>query len=204
MSTSPFFFFEDFKFDQAKILEFVENIPESQWLNPTAVKQQVEDVGIHIPHLQSDSPHAGEWWITTSKHTDFSSCSELQKTIDYFRQTGSPAFHSIVIKKSKKGYFQPFCALIQNPSVDKKMGVVRTFDIIIPVKGGFKESPLQARYQPTGEVFTLTPKGKAFMVSTAYDWHYSWLETVEDFRYTLHLRGVMPNTLEQMQKLYAH
>ena len=38
------------------------------------------------------------------------------------------------------------------------------------------------------------------MVPVDDHWHYSWKETVYDYRYTVHIRGKYPVTYESMKK----
>ena len=136
MTNYPFFYFYDLEFDADKILEFVNTIPQDQWIGP--------HIGNYDPDVEVE-PHRADnkLWTANNRDTDFTACEE-----------------------------------------------------------GFVESPLEAIDTKTGEHYSLVPKGLAFMVPNDPTWHYSWLETIYDFRYTLHLRGVMPQTYEKMKELY--
>ena len=195
VSEYPFFYFYDLKFDQSKILEFINTIPENEWVGP------------HIGNYDSEvevTEHLADnnLWTANNIDTDFTKCEEINKIANYFSPNGRKFYKGIMIKKSAKGFRSPFHPLMQNLWFDKKHNIQRTFDIIVPIQGGFNESPLEAIDTKTNEHFTLVPKGLAFMVPNDPSWHYSWCETVHDFRYTVHLRGVMPVRHEMMKGYY--
>ena len=191
MTNYPFFYFYDLEFDADKILEFVNTIPQDQWIGP--------HIGNYDPDVEVE-PHRADnkLWTANNRDTDFTACEEINKIAKYF----DTHYMSMMIKKSINGFNAPFHPLMQNADYDKKYNIVRTFDIIVPIQGGFVESPLEAIDTKDGEHYSLVPKGLAFMVPNDPSWHYSWLETIYDFRYTLHLRGVMPQTYEKMKELY--
>ena len=195
MKNYPFFYFYDLNFDATALREFVNTIPDEDWIGP------------HIGNYDSDievTKHTADeqLWTANNTKTDFSKCQEINKISKYFTPTNRKFYQGMMIKKSRKGFKSPFHPLMQNLDYDKKHNIVRTFDIIVPIQGGFKESPLEAIDTKTNEHYTLVPKGLAFMVPNDPSWHYSWLETVHDFRYTLHLRGVMPVKYEMMKGFY--
>lgn len=194
MSTYPFFYFYDLDFDSSKIMEFVKTIPDTEWIGPH-IGNYDPDVSIE-PH-----PADNKLWTANSNITNFLQCQEIEKIFRYFIK-GKKLFSMMMIKKSIRDYRSPFHPLMQNEDYDKKHNIVRTFDIIVPLQGGFRESPLEAIDTKTNEHFVLEPKGKAFMVPNDPSWHFSWCETVFDYRYTLHLRGVMPITYDLMKTLY--
>ena len=194
MSTYPFFYFYDLDFDSSKIMDFVKTIPEKEWIGP--------HIGNYDPEITIEPhPADNQLWTANSNLTNFLQCQEIEKIFQYFVK-GKKLFSMMMIKKSIKGYRSPFHPLMQNEEYDKKHNIIRTFDIIVPLQGGFKESPLEAIDTKTKEHFVLVPKGKAFMVPNDPSWHFSWCETVFDYRYTLHLRGVMPITYDLMKTLY--
>ena len=190
----PYFYFYDLEFDAKAILDFANTIPTDQWVGP--------HIGNYDPTIPIESHLAdNKLWTANSGQTNFLACDEIKKIAKYFTKT-MPLFRGMMIKKSIKDFKSPFHPLMQNQEYDKKRGIVRTFDIIVPIQGGFVESPLEAIDTKTNEHYTLVPKGKAFMVPNDPSWHFSWCETVHDYRYTLHLRGVMPVTYDSMKKLY--
>lgn len=175
-------------------MDFISSIPEKEWLGP--------HIGNYDPTIKIE-PHPADnkLWTANSNITNFLECPEIENIARYFTK-GKKLFSEMMIKKSIKGHRAPFHPLMQNEAYDKKFNIVRTFDIIVPLQGGFVESPLEAIDTKTNEHFVLVPKGKAFMVPNDPSWHFSWCETVFDFRYTLHLRGVMPLTYDLMKTLY--
>lgn len=197
--SSPFFFFENLTFNAENLLAFADTIPENKWINPLQVQAYVN--GLPISDPANDHTNY-EWWIASSKMSDFTGCEEIQKIAKYFTVDGKPLFKDMAFKKTKKGFVQPFCPLMQNKAMDEKNNVVRTFDIIFPLKGGFIESPIESLDTITDTIYTLDYTGQPYMVPTNPDWHYRWEETVLDYRYTFHLRGYMPVTYEQIQDLY--
>jgi hypothetical protein len=193
----PFFYFYDLDFDAEALLTFANSIPESEWLLPRA---ETVEPGIDLSH----DPHPGDHklWTANATRTNFFASEEIQKIAKYFTAGKFPLFRNIMMKKSINGFKPTFRPLMQNEEYDKKRGIVRTFDIIVPIQGGFKESPLEAIDTKTNEHYILIPKGKAFMVPNDPTWHFTWMETVYDYRYTLHLRGLMPVTYDNMKKIY--
>lgn len=190
----PFFYFYNLEFNAKKILDFATALPTEEWLGP--------HIGNYDPTvLITDHLADNKLWTANSRNTDFTKCDEIVKIEKYFRKI-KPLLNGMIIKKSKKDFRSPFHPLMQNEEYDKKHGIVRTFDIIVPLQGGFKESPLEAIDTKTNKHYILIPKGLAFMVPNDPSWHFSWCETVYDYRYTLHFRGVMPMTYEMMKTLY--
>tara|TARA_A100001388_G_scaffold266969_1_gene240572 strand:- start:942 stop:1538 length:597 start_codon:yes stop_codon:yes gene_type:complete len=190
----PFFYFYDLEFDASKILDFINTIPDEEWVGP--------HIGNYDPDIDTTEHLAdNNLWTANNLQTDFTKCNEINKIAKYF-SPGRRFFKGMMIKKSKKDFKSPFHPLMQNLEFDKKNNIVRTFDIIVPIQGGFVESPLEAIDTKTNEHFTLVPKGLAFMVPNDPSWHFSWCETIHDFRYTLHLRGVMPIKHEFMKGYY--
>jgi hypothetical protein len=175
-------------------MEYVNSIPSNEWIGP--------HIGNYDPSVKIE-PHPADnkLWTANSSLSNFLSCAEIEKIAKYFTKD-KILFSSMMIKKSIKDYRSSFHPLMQNEEYDKKNNIVRTFDIIVPIQGGFQESPLEAIDTKTNNHYTLVPKGKAFMVPNDPSWHYSWCETVYDFRYTLHLRGIMPITYNGMKSLY--
>jgi hypothetical protein len=195
MSNYPFFYFYDLKFNSDKILEFINTIPNEEWIGP--------HIGNYDSNVEITSHPADEQlWTANNITTDFTQCDEINKIAKYFTAGNRKFYQGMMIKKSRNGFKSPFHPLMQNLDYDKKHNIIRTFDIIVPIQGGFKESPLEAIDTKTSDHYILVPKGLAFMVPNDPSWHYSWLETVHDFRYTLHLRGVMPIKYEMMKGLY--
>jgi hypothetical protein len=195
MSASyPFFYFYDLDFNPLKIMEYVNSLPEDEWIGP--------HIGNFDPTIKIE-PHPADdkLWVATEMRTNFLKCAEIKDIADYFTK-GMQLFSSIMIKKSIKGHETPFHPLMQNLEFDIRNNISRTFDIIVPLQGGFQKSSLEAIDTKTDEYFRLIPKGKAFMVPNDPSWHYRWCETVYDFRYTLHLRGIMPITYKGMKSLY--
>jgi len=195
MSAYPFFYFYDLEFDKNKLLEFANSLPSNEWLGP------------HIGNYDKSVPitaHPADdnLFTANSMTSNFLKCDEIKKISSYFKDGRVPLYRGMMIKKSRKGYKAPFHPLMQNQEFDKKFGIVRTFDIIIPIQGGFEESPLEAIDTKDNSHHVLKPIGKAFMVPNDTSWHFSWLETVYDFRYTLHLRGQLPITYEYMKERY--
>jgi hypothetical protein len=191
----PFFYFYDLGFDANKILEFANSIPDGEWIGPHIGNY---DPAVPITEHLAD----GKLWTANAQQTDFFQCDEIVKLSKYFSRGNNPLHRGMMIKKSINGFRSPFHPLMQNQEFDKKNGTVRTFDVIVPIQGGFKESPLEAIDTKTNEHYVLEPKGLAFMVPNDPSWHFSWCETVYDYRYTLHLRGVMPVTYDVMKRLY--
>jgi len=195
MNNYPFFYFYDLKFDARNILEFVNTIPKEDWIGP--------HIGNYDPDVEITTHEADDkLWTANNNKTDFTQCNEISKIAKYFSTSNRKFYQGMMIKKSINGYKSPFHPLMQSVDYDKKHNIVRTFDIIVPIQGGFIENPLEAIDTKTNEHHTLVPKGLAFMVPNDPSWHYSWGETVYDFRYTLHLRGVMPVKYEMMKGLY--
>lgn len=196
MSNYPFFYFPNLEFDASKLLEFVNSLPDNHWIGPHIGNY---DKSIPITPHRAD----GLLWTANNQLSDFTASDEINKIANYFTKDSTPLYFAMTIKKSKNGFRSPFHPLMQNAEFDKKNNVVRTYDIIVPIQGGFKESPLEAIDTKTNEHFTLVPKGQAFMVPCDTSWHYSWCETVCDWRYTLHLRGKVPFTYELMKEFYT-
>lgn len=192
----PFFYFYDLDFDKQALLDFVLTIPSNEWLSP------------HIGNYDPDTPldthiYDNLLWTANSGTTDFTKCDEVMKIFNYFKQDGRSLINNgMLFKKTKNGYTAPFRSLMQNEEYDKKKGFIRTFDIIVPIFGGFEQNPVEAYDTLTGDTSVLNPIGKAFMVPSDPSWHYRWTEAVYDFRYTLHLRGIMPITYDMIEKLY--
>lgn len=195
MSNYPFFYFYDLNFDASLMLEFVNSISKEDWVGPHIGNY---DADVNITEHTADN----QLWTANNTKTDFTQCQEINKIANYFTRDSKKLYQGMMIKKSRNGFKSPFHPLMQNLEYDKKHNIVRTFDIIVPIQGGFKESPLEAIDTKTNEHYTLVPKGLAFMVPNDPSWHYSWKETVYDFRYTLHLRGVMPVKHNMMKGLY--
>lgn len=206
MSTSPFFYFDNFDFDPAALTTFVESIPKNDWFGPSSWKQKVN--ALLEPNNQdqmlpaTDDSHV-KWWLAMGKFTDFTKCDEINRIAKYFTIDDQPLFRGMAIKKTQKHFAQPFNPLMQNKETDTALGIVRTFDIVIPIKGGFKENPVEALDTISNTIYRTQPTGKAYMLRTNPEWHYRWEETVEDFRYTLHLRGAMPTTYEMVKDIYS-
>lgn len=198
MNSYPFFYFYNLSFDSQKILEFVDSIPKEQWIGPH-ISNYDKTVPVE-PH-----PADGFLWTANNNKSNFKDCDEIVRIRNNFQtQTGFNFINAgMIIKKSKNGYRSPFHPLMQNLEWDKKKGIKRTFDIIVPLQGGFKESPLEAIDTKTNEHYVLEPKGIPFMVPCDPSWHYSWMETVEDWRLTLHLRGIHPISYEDMKSRYT-
>jgi hypothetical protein len=192
----PFFYFYDLEFDVDKMLDFIGTIPDDKWFSPHIGNY---DKSVEIgPHIYDDL-----LWTASSAYVDFTKSDEMVKILNYFNEkTKLINKTAMLIKKTKKGFSNNYHPLLQNVEFDKKCGWVRTFDIIVPIIGGFEQNPLQAWDTKTGEEFFLNPIGKAFMVPSDPSWHYRWEEHVCDFRYTLHLRGFMPNTYDFVKSLY--
>jgi hypothetical protein len=191
----PFFYFYDLDFDKKSLLDYANSLTESEWVGP-----HIGNYDTSIPiesHLADD-----KLWTANNIRSNFTSCKEIERIAKYFTLGKFPLYQGMLIKKSILNFKSPFHPLMQNETYDKKHGIVRTFDIIVPIQGGFKESPLEAIDTKTNEHHILIPKGKAFMVPNDPSWHYSWCETVYDYRYTLHFRGSMPMTYEKMKKIY--
>lgn len=183
----PFFYFYDLEFNPKPILEFIQSIPDKEWIGP--------HIGNYDKTVKIEShPADDKLWTAHHRYSNFMKCNEIANIRNYFREeTGNNLINAgMLIKKSKKGYKAPFHPLMQNIEFDKKNNVTRTFDVIVPIQGGFLESPLEAFNTETEEHFVLEPKGIPFMVPTNPTWHYSWKETIYDYRLTLHLRGVQP------------
>lgn len=191
----PFFYFYDLDFDSESILEFAKSLPQEDWFGP--------HIGNYDPSVPI-TPHLADnkLWTANSKKSNFFLCDEIKKIAEYFTVNDSRLYSAMMIKKSIKNFRSPFHPLMQNQEYDKKHGISRTFDIIVPIQGGFKESPLEAIDTKTNEHYVLVPKGKAFMVPNDPSWHYSWCETLCDYRYTLHFRGIMPITYDEMKERY--
>lgn len=198
MSTYPFFYLYNLTFNASPIIDFINSIPEDEWSGPKFKNKEDERrLKIH--------PAQGLIWHANDKQSNFKSCKEILEIKNYFLE--STGFNLInggmMIKKSKKGYRAPFHPLMQYVDYDKKHYIKRTFDVIIPLQGGFKESPLEAIDTKTNEHFVLKPKGIPFIVPSDPSWHYSWEETVEDYRLTLHLRGVQPSTYKHIKSVFT-
>ena len=205
MSTSPFFYFKNFEFDAKALIKFVEAIPDTEWYGPFTWKEKINTLlkpEDRLPTFEVDKDTEVKWWMTISKFMDFTKCEEVNRIAEHFTVNNQPIFSGMAFKKTQKNYVQPFRPLMQNAALDASLGIIRTFDIVIPIKGGFKESPVEALDTLTNTIYATEPTGKAYMLKTNPDWHYRWEETVEDFRYTLHLRGVMPHSYENIKKLY--
>jgi hypothetical protein len=202
MSTSPFFFFENLNFNATNLLTFADSIPEHNWINPLQVKAMLQNTTVDDPKILAWGDI--QWWIASSKNNniDFLSCEEVQRIANYFTIDGKPLFKDMAFKKTKKGFVQPFCPLMQNKQMDERNNVVRTFDIIFPLKGGFIESPIESLDTITNTIYTLDYTGQPYMVPTNPDWHYRWEETMVDYRYTFHLRGCLPVTYEEIKTIY--
>jgi hypothetical protein len=195
MSLYPFFYFYDLEFNKNSLLEFINSLSETEWIGP------------HIGNYDKSipiAPHSADNKLFTANSitSDFMRCSEIAKIASYFTEGPQPLFQMMMIKKSKNGHRAPFHPLMQNLEYDKKHNIIRTFDIIVPIQGGFEESPLEAIDTKDNSHHVLKPIGKAFMVPNDPSWHFSWAETVYDFRYTLHLRGQWPFTYNEMRNKY--
>ena len=217
----PFYYFYNLKFDSNKILDFIENkMTEKNWIGSGYFR------GVRQPN--KDHVDEGKLWTANDAFfadrknvpslsrqasvknlekigktlTDFTQCSELVDIMNYFYYKDKPLFQGMLIKKSIKNYKVPFHPIMQNVQFEKGHDINRTFDIIVPIQGGFIESPLEAIDTKTNNHYVLKPKGLAFMIPNDASWHYSWCETKFNFRYTFHLRGFMPNTYQKMRQIY--
>lgn len=189
---NPFYYFPNLNFNSTKILKFIQSVPDEFWKGP--------DISEYIDVPKTDHIADGKLW--TLHHSDYNlfQCDEITSLVKDFYIGKKPLFYQISVKKSANGFKSPFHPLLQHPEIDAKTGIKRTWDIIVPIQGGFIESPLQAIDTSTNEHFTLVPKGQAFMVPVDDYWHYSWKETVYDYRYTVHIRGKAPTTYEYMKR----
>ena len=188
----PFYYFPKIQFNAYAIKEFIESVPEEYWKGP--------DISEYIDVPKKDHLADGKLFTLHNNNYNLLQCNEIKKLADNFKIGNKPLYYQISIKKSANGFKSPFHPLLQHPKLDELIGMKRTWDIIVPIQGGFQESPLEAIDTRTNEHYVLVPKGQAFMVPADPLWHYSWKETVEDFRYTVHIRGKHPVTYEYMKK----
>lgn len=195
--TYPFFYFYDLEFDKQALLDFVLTVPENEWLSPHIGNY---DKSIPLgPHIYDNL-----LWTANNRLTDFTKCDEIMKIFHYFNHNGKSLINNgMLLKRTKNGYTAPFRSLMQNEEYDKKRGYIRTFDIIVPIFGGFEKDPVQAYDTFEKEFYVMNPIGKAFMVPSDPTWHYKWTEAVYEFRYTLHLRSIMPITYEMVEQVYG-
>jgi hypothetical protein len=188
----PFFYFPSLQFNPDKILDFINQVPDVFWKGP--------DVSEYLDVPKKEHIADDKLWTLHHSDYDLLRCEDIKKLVEPFYIKNRPLFYQISIKKSKNGFRSPFHPLLQHPEIDKKIGIKRTWDIIVPIQGGFIESPLEAIDTRTNEKHILVPKGQAFLVPVDDYWHYSWKETKYDFRYTVHIRGKLPTTYEGMKK----
>ena len=197
MTEVPFLFLPNLKFDASALLEFVNGIPDDVWKGP--------HIGNYDPDVEVTSHiHDDMLWTANSLDYDFISNPHIKKISDYMSDAdGNPYYKGMMIKKSKNGHEAPLHPLMQHEEWDKKRGWVRTWDVIIPIQGGFEEDPLRAFDTENSEWYTLTPRGQAYLVPTHPRWHYTWQENVYDHRITLHIRCFNEPTYAEILGLYA-
>lgn len=177
---SPFFYLPWLIFSKEKILEEIFRQEDDCWW----------------------SAHNENIWNLDSSNSNIHHEPEIKKITDQISFLNKPIWTSLVVKYSKKDFRNPWGPMLQDPERDKKAGIKRTWDIIIPLAGGFIESPLEAKHIPSNTFFKLEPKGIPFCVHTNTDWEYTWMETVDPARITLHIRANMPWTREKVIKIW--
>lgn len=191
----PFYYFPKIQIDKEPILEFIESVPEEYWRGQGFQEYTTKEVN---PNRKD----AWCFWTLLQNDYDLLQCAAIRKLTEGLTIGNKTLWYTLNIKRSRIGYQSDWRPLMQHKEIDGPYNIKRTYDIIVPIQGGFVESPLEAYDTINNEYHKLVPKGQAFMVPTDERWHYRWKETVEDFRYTVHLRGREPVTYESM-KAYA-
>jgi len=188
----PFYYFPKLTIQTKEIKEFIESVPEYYWRGMGFQEYLTKDINpIRDPDWKA--------WTLLLKDYDILQCNAIRDLTKDLKIGNTPVWFDINIKRSKIDFQSEWRPLMQHPSIDGHID--RTYDIIVPIQGGFIESPLEAYDTVNKEYHTLVPKGQAFMVPTSTDWHYRWKETVYNFRYTVHIRGKKPFTYELMKQL---
>lgn len=187
----PFFYFPKLNIQTDAIKSFIESVPEQYWRGMGFQEYLTKDVN---PARDPD------WkaWTLLQRDYDILQCDAIRDLTKDLNIDNIPVWFAINIKRSKNGFQSEWRPLMQHPAIDGHIN--RTYDIIVPIQGGFIESPLEAYDTINDEYHTLVPKGQAFMVPTNPEWHYRWKETVYDFRYTVHIRGKEPFSYEIMKQ----
>ncbi len=191
----PFYYFPKIKIQAEPIKEFIEAVPEEYWRGQGFQEYITKEIN-------SNRKDAWCFWTLLQHDYDLLQCKEIKQLVEGLSVGSRKLWYTLNIKRSRNGYQSEWRPLMQHPEIDGPNNIVRTYDIIVPIQGGFIESPLEAYDTVNREYHTLVPKGQAFMVPTDTQWHYRWKETVCDFRYTVHIRGKQPITYESM-KSYA-
>lgn len=191
----PFYYFPKIKIQAEPIKKFIESVPEEFWRGQGFQEYTTKEIN---PNRKD------AWCFWTLLHSDYDllQCAEISNLVEGLTIGHKKLYYTLNIKRSRNGYQSEWRPLMQHPEIDCPNNIVRTYDIIVPIQGGFIESPLEAYDTVNDEYHKLVPKGQAFMVPTDPRWHYRWKETVYDFRYTVHIRGKEPITYESM-KNYA-
>jgi hypothetical protein len=188
----PFFYFPKLHFDAPAIKEFIEAVPEAYWRGQGFQEYTTKEINPN----RKDS-----WcfWTLLQSDYDLLQCDAIKELTQGLTIGSKTLWYTLNIKRSRNGYQSDWRPLMQHKAISD---INHTYDIIVPIQGGFIESPLEAYDTVNNEYHKLVPKGQAFMVPTDEQWHYRWKETVADFRYTVHIRGKQPVTYEDM-KQYA-
>lgn len=191
----PFYYFPKIEIQAEPIKQFIESVPEEYWRGQGFQEYTTKEIN---PNRKD------AWCFWTLLQADYNllQCPEIAQLVEGLNVGNKKLWYTLNIKRSRNGYQSEWRPLMQHPEIDGPQNIKRTYDIIVPIQGGFVESPLEAYDTENDEYHTLVPKGQAFMVPTDPRWHYRWKETVHDFRYTVHIRGKEPVTYESM-KAYA-
>lgn len=189
----PFYYFPKIKIQAESIKEFIESVPEEYWRGQGFQEYTTKEIN---PNRKD----AWCFWTLLQNDYDLLQCDAIKDLVEGLSLGPKKLWYTLNIKRSRNGYQSEWRPLMQHPEIDGPNGIVRTYDIIVPIQGGFVESPLEAYDTLNDEYHHLVPKGQAFMVPTDPCWHYKWKETVCDFRYTVHIRGKEPVTYESMKK----
>jgi hypothetical protein len=188
----PFYYFPKIKINPQPIKKFIESVPEEYWRGQGFQEYITKEIN---PNRKD----AWCFWTLLQADYDLLQCPEIAQLVEGLNVGSKKLWYTLNIKRSRNGYQSEWRPLMQHPEFDKLYNIKRTWDIIVPIQGGFVESPLEAYDTENDEYHTLVPKGQAFMVPTDPRWHYRWKETKYDFRYTVHIRGKLPTTYEYMK-----
>ena len=207
---TPFYYFNNLKFDSKNILLYIDTLSDENWLDSGIMRygqQNLQDEGkmwtannINITSKMYDK-YKSNLQDTNKVFTDFSQCAELDKIIKYFHMTDLPLFDGMVLKKTIKDHPVPNPTM-QNFKKNTDAGIRQTYDIVIPIQGDFKTGPLIATNKRTNEEFSTQDNGYAFIAENTQDWSYKWQESTYPYRYTFHLRGYSPLTFKLIRKHY--
>ena len=191
----PFQYVEWLEYDSEKLLELVTSIPETLWRG--------QGPGEYTADNPLNKRPAHEYGMNTALNLDhdYDQYPVIQDLKKQLMLGGQCLYYTINWKRSKKDYFSDWNTMMNNETQNKRFKIERTFDIVVPVVGDFRENPVEAKRVSTGEEFVYEPKGTAMAIQTSSDWHYRWCEEGNPYRYTLHLRSRKPVTWRLLEQI---